>query len=121
MKTHQILGMIWLVLCGYFGFSILRHVHQLYSADRLGDTATWAVCLVMVMCLLYFVGVVVSVFLIRGKLWARRFIGLIAAFSLLGCVGRLIALGSLGPWLCLVSIFSLVSVIILFYPKRYAV
>jgi hypothetical protein len=118
MKTQHILGTIWLLLCGYFGVSILLHLWQRYSTDALDGVPAWVVCLVLLFCLLYFVGVVVSIFLIRGEAWARRFIGLIAALSFLGYIGRFIALGSPSPRVYVFAIVSLVSAIILFYPRR---
>lgn len=117
MKSDRVLGILWMGLCSFFVLNMIAVFFHLYSVHRLG--ATWAVCLAIFAFLLYCFGIPASLFLFRGALWARRFIGLIAVVSTVGCIGRLIALGSLPGWLCLVSIFSLVSAIILFYPRRF--
>jgi hypothetical protein len=117
MNAQQILGTIWLMFCGYFGIEILLNLYRRNSTGALGDTPAWVVCVVLLFCLLYFIGVVASIFLIRGELWARRLIGLIATLSFLGYVGRFIALGSPSPKVYVFAIVSLVSAIILFYPK----
>ena len=120
MSTQHILGTVWLVLCGYFGIEILLNLYRRNSTGALSETPAWVVCLLLFFCLLYFIGVLASIFLIRGELWARRLIGLIATLSFLGYVGRFIALGSPSPRVYVFAVVSLVSAIILFYPRRNA-
>jgi hypothetical protein len=88
MKSDRVLGILWMGLCSFFVLNMIAVFFHLYSVHRLG--ATWAVGLATFAFLLYCFGIPASIFLFRGALWARRFIGLIAALSIVGCVGRLI-------------------------------
>lgn len=117
-RTHQTLGVIWLLLCCFSVLNLVAAFCHLYSIHRLG--ATWAVGLACIGCLLYFIGILASIYLIRGSLWARRYIGFIAIVSIVGCIGRLLALRSLPSLLFLWAVFSLVTICILFYPKQNA-
>ena len=117
MKSHHIFGTLWLLLCSFFALGMVATFFHLYSSHRLGSPLY--VCLGIVAAAFLFGGIVASIFLIRGDVWARRFIGLIAALCLLGCAGHFLAYGYISGWQILESAFSLVSVFVLFDLKRY--
>ena len=116
MKIHRILGILWLALCSFFGVSMLWQFCGFIFSDRPGISS--GLFLAILLCLLYLAGAVASIFLIRGAQWARRFIGLIAALSVIACIAQIVAFRSLSVWGGICGIFALVSVVLLFLPRH---
>jgi hypothetical protein len=118
MKAHRFFGILWLSICGYFGINMLwgirhefTHYLNLRPIDYIGD----------LVCLMFLVGIVASIFLFRGARWARIMVGIIALltgvvfialFVLAFKSGVSIRVGVLG-------IFGLISAIVLLFPRRY--
>ena len=117
MKSHHIFGTLWLLLCSFFAVDMVVTFLILYSRHKLGSPLY--VCLGIIATAFLLSGIGASIFLIRGAVWAKRFIGFIAALCLLGGAGHFLAYGYVSQWQLLESVFSLVSVFVLFDLKRY--
>jgi hypothetical protein len=108
MKTHHVLGSLWLLLCSCVGFSLLW---QLFHS---GSSSTATVVYVVVGCLLYLSGALASIFLIRGARWARIFVGLVAALTII-----VLMIQRPLPWgVIAVVVFAFASVVLLFWPRH---
>jgi hypothetical protein len=117
MKSHHVFGVLWLLFCSFFALDMVAIFFRLYSSHKLGSPLY--VCLGIIATAFLWVGIGASIFLIRGAVWAKRFIGFIAVLCLLGCAGHFLAYGYVSEWQLLESAFSLVSVFVLFDLKRY--
>jgi len=117
MKSHHVFGILWFLLCSWFALVMVVGLINLYNHHKLGSPLYVSLGIIATGFLL--VGIVVSIFLIRGDVWARRFIGFIAVLCLLGCTGHFLAYGYISGWQLLESAFSLASVFVLFDLKRY--
>ena len=116
MKTHHILGALWLAYCSIFGGFILWQFGSFLFAPH--PRITPGLFMAILICLLYLAGAVASIFLIRGARWARIFIGLIAVLSVIACIGQIVSFRSLSFWGGISGAFALVSVVLLFWPKH---
>jgi uncharacterized membrane protein len=114
MKTHHIIATLWLVLCSIFGVSILWGFRP--SAPKYESTLQFYMAILFGVAYLF--GVVASIFLFRGARWARIFIGIVALLSMLSCVMQYISYRSLPAWGIALGVFSLISVVLLFWPKH---
>ncbi len=108
MKTHRILGTLWLLLCSYVGLSLL------WQLSHSGSSSSATIVYVVIGCLLYLSGALASIFLIRGARWARIFVGLVAALTMILLMIQ--GLHSFG--IVAVGIFALASVVLLFWLKH---
>jgi hypothetical protein len=118
MKTYRILGIFWLLFCGYGCFNFLRELLALP-----GTTGLWPVWFVLAgLCLLDLAGIVASIFLFRGAKWARWFVGLFAAFTALCGIAYIMMARSLHSYtVCIIAgvcVFATISVVLLFLPKH---
>ena len=117
MKTHRILGILWLAFCGYFGITILWGLRPIFTVPNL--TATPDLYFAVFMCLVYLAGTLASIFLFRGARWARVVVGIIALVSIIACIGLFVAFKSVHFWVLVVGVFALVSAILLLLPRRH--
>jgi hypothetical protein len=114
MKAHHIVGTLWLALCSFFSSFLLWGFRP--SAPKYESTMQFCWALFFALACLF--GVVASVFLLRGARWARIYIGLVAAMSLASCVMQYISYRTLPAWGIALGVFSLISVLFLFWPKH---
>lgn len=120
MKTHRILGVLWMALGGFLGsvflWMLLRAV--IFHPQFLASLRFYFPTL---LCLLYLAGAVAGFFLFRGAPWARGFLGVIAVLIVMATIAQAVSQGL--PLLCgVVGILAVVSVVLLFVPsKRIAV
>jgi peptidoglycan/LPS O-acetylase OafA/YrhL len=116
MKTHRILGILWLALWSY-GF-----VWQAWPLSHIpfvpNFSATPALFLVILVCLLYLAGAVASFFLFRGTRWARKSVGLIAVLTVILAVVQIVVFRSFSVLGGLITVFALVSAVLLFLPRH---
>ena len=116
MKTQRILGILWLALCSYTGVTILWQLSHIFGLPKFRPTPD--LFLAILMCLIYLIGAVASIFLFRGARWARRFVGVIAVLSVVACIGQIVAFRSLPVLGGVFGVFALVSVVLLFRPRH---
>jgi hypothetical protein len=74
--------------------------------------------LAILFCLLALAGAVAGFPLFCGANWARRFVGLVAVFTLIATVAWFVAFGSLTPMLVPFSFLAIISVILLSLPTQ---
>ena len=110
MKTHHILGSLWLAFCSFIVAATLWHLKQTHGIYLL---------LSIGICLAYLAGAVASLFLFRGAAWARIMIASLALLALFVCFAQFVAYKSPTIWTGVVGVFALVSVILLLFPRRY--
>ena len=115
MKTHRILGILWLALCCYSTFNLLRALLELHPTDS-GLWVAWFVFASS--CLLYLVGIVASIFLFRGTSWARWFIAVVAVWMALFAIAYIVTSKSFHVWSSISIVFAVVSIVLLFLPKH---
>jgi hypothetical protein len=118
MKTYRTLGILWLLFCGYGCFNLLRELLALPSTIGL-----WPAWFVLAgLCLLDLAGIVASIYLFRGARWARWFVGLFAAFTVLSDIVYMVMARSLHTYtVCIIAcvcVFAIVSVVLLLLPKH---
>ena len=114
MKTQRILGISWLIFCGYFGLLLLW---QLLHGIVLKARPTPDLYIGIFACAVYLYGIVASVFLFRGARWARRGVSRVAALTLIGVVAQFIALWF--SWFAFgVGLFALASLVLLFMARH---
>ena len=118
MKTQHILGILWLALCSFTGLTLLWQLSHIFVSDLSKFRPTPDLYLAVLLCLAYLAGAVASVFLFRGARWARRFVGLIAALSVIACIGQIIAFRSLPHWAGIFGVIALGSAVVLFWPRH---
>jgi len=84
-----------------------------------GHSVAWPVDAVLAASfLMYFVGIVASIFLFRGARWARWVLGFIAIYFALGCIAGIAIHKLLAVWSIAPCVFALVSLVLLFLPRR---
>jgi hypothetical protein len=115
MKTHRILGILWLALFCYSCFIEFRALLTLYPSAA-GLWGTWFV--IALFCLIYLAGIVASIFLFRGARWARWFIALFAVYAVFGCISCFATQKSLPVGVAVSGVFALVSLPLLFLPRH---
>jgi len=120
MKTiHQILGMLWIALCGFFCASLsLATYHTITAASyRIGNLA-----IVIFFVLLYLAGIVGSFYVFRGSRWGRILVGVIALLTVAASLLGFFAFFSSAPYSVVGIAFDIVAVIsagILLLSRRY--
>jgi hypothetical protein len=114
MKMYRILGILWLAFCCYACFNELRALLALHPTA--GQWVAWYV--LAFSGLIFLAGIVASIFLFRGARWARWIVGLVAIFVALGSIAYIVRYRSLPVWAASCSIFSLVSLPLLFLPRH---
>ena len=116
MKTHRILGILWLALCSYIGFSLLWQLSHTFVLSNFRPTPDFY--LAIFGCLLYLAGALASFYLFRGAQWARGFIRVVAVLTVISMIAQIIAFRSLNFWSGLFGLFALVSLVSLFLPRH---
>lgn len=114
MKIHVILGILWMAFCSY---TALTQMWPLFHISLFPPDEAWLgilICLLIV--ILYWTGAVSGYFLLRGVRWARRFIILIAIFTLIYSIVAIDICRSHYISCGFIIIFSLVSTLLLFLP-----
>jgi|ERR1700677_1824620 hypothetical protein len=115
MKTHRILGILWLALCSYCGFETLPALFPVHT-DTVIRNFSWYY--LAFSCLIYLAGVVASIFLLRGKREARWIVGSVAAFMVLSIIATIYTVGSVSILSAVFGLFAVVSLMLLFFPKH---
>jgi hypothetical protein len=115
MKTYRILGILWLALCCYYAFNLIR-VLLAFHPIAAGLWVAWSV--LAGSCLLYFVGIVASIYLFRGARWARWIIAVIAVYRVFGNITFVVTLKTLPIWTATSVVIALVSLGLLFLPRH---
>lgn len=116
MKTHRILGVLWMALCGFLGIVFLwmplRAViirPQVLASPRL--------YIPTFLCLLYLAGAVAGFFLFRGAQRARGFVGVIAVLIVMATITMYLKQGL--PLFCgVIGVLAIVSIVLLFVPSK---
>ena len=115
MKTHRILGILWLALCGYSAFNLFRGLLEIHpDAPGLWVALVW----LGISCLLYLAGMTAAIFLFRGARWARWVIAPVAIFMALTTIAYIVALKSFPIWAVIFVVISVVSLPLLFLPRH---
>jgi drug/metabolite transporter superfamily protein YnfA len=116
MKTHRILGILWLALCCNSVINLLRALMELHPTA----SGLWVAWFVFAgSCLLYVAGMVASIFLFRGARWARWLIALVAIqMVVFGPIASIVIQKSLPIWAAFSGVFALVSLVLLFLPRH---
>jgi hypothetical protein len=113
MKTQRILGMLWLALCSYFSFFVIRDLLH-FTAPK-----TWLVWFLLVgYVLLYLGGIVASIFLFRGRREARWVIGFIALLVVVQDIAFFITIRQFPVRSVVIFCFALISIPLLFWPRH---
>ena len=115
MKTYSILGILWLALCCYSVVNLLRALVELHPTAG-GLWVAWYV--LAGSCLLYFAGIVASIFLFRGARWARWFIAVLAVWEAFATTAYLVTSKSFHVWSGFCIVLAVVSLVLLFLPKH---
>jgi hypothetical protein len=118
MKTHHILGILWLTLCSAVITSLFGWLRHLLSAPDFRLTPD--LLLASFMFAAYLTGWIASLFLLRGEALARIPVGIIAVLSVLACIAQIITLGRLSTFAVLLGICALASLVPLLFPRRHA-
>jgi len=116
-KTNRILAVLWGVYCVGVGFSLLfRLLDERFIAGN-----SLLLYLQGALCPMYLAGAVVSYFLFRGVIWARKVIGLIAWISLATTPLFIFLEHAVTVGAVVGGIFSLASAMVLQFSKPTAV
>jgi len=116
-KTNRILAGLWGVYCVGVGFSLLfRLLDERFVAGN-----SLLLYLRAVLCPIYLAGGVVSYFLFRGVIWARKVIGFIAWISLATTLLFVFLEHAVTVGAVVGGIFSLASALVLQFSKPVAV
>ena len=115
MKTHRILGILWLALCCYSCFNEFRALLALHPTAA-GLWVAWSV--LAGFCLMYLAGIVASIFLFRGARWARWVVALVATVVAFGCATYVVTQKTLPVWAASSGVFALISLPLLFLPRH---
>jgi hypothetical protein len=116
MKTHRILGTLWMALCSFLGITFLWILSRAFIFHP-QVLATPRFFLPALLCLLYLAGAVAGFSLFRGASWARGFVGVIAVLIVMTTVAMIFVRGL--PWACgIIGILAIVSVVLLFFPSK---
>jgi len=119
MKTHHILGILWLILCSVVTISACGWLRNLLSAHDFSLTLNLILASFMVAA--YLAGAVASVFLCRGLAWAWILVGIIAVLSIVACIAQLVATGRLSAFAAVLGICAVASLVPLWSPRRYVI
>ena len=115
MKTHRILGILWLALCCYSVLNLLLALLEFHpNANRFW--VAWS--FLGGSCLLYLVGIGASIFLFRGARWARWFIAVLAVWEAFSTTAYLVTSKSFHIWSGFCIVLGVVSLVLLFLPKH---
>ena len=123
MRIYHILdrtlGSLWFAFCScYAVFTVWEICRVLAISQPQYEDSVWVrtVIVSVVICLVFFVGAVTSVFLLRGASWARKSVGVIAIIVVL------LAIANWSLDFCAVAqgVFALVSACCLLVPRRVA-
>ena len=117
MKTHHVLGILWMTLCGAPSILFLWMLWQVRNAHPVA-IHTLDFSLAVLLCLFALAGAVAGFPLFRGAQWARRFVGLIAVFTLIAAAVWFFAFGSLTSWIGIFSVLAIASVVLFFLPRH---
>jgi hypothetical protein len=117
MKTHHILGILWLALCSAVTISMLGWLRQLLSQSEFRLTPN--LLLASFMFVAYLTGAIASLFLLRGAVWARTAVGIVAVLSVIACISQFIAMGRLSAFAGALGICALASLAPLLFPPRH--
>ncbi len=115
MKTNRILGILWLALCGYSVFNLLRAIQGLHPTGA-GLWLAWTV--LAGTCLLYLFGMVAGVCLFRGANWARWYIAVLAVWEAFSTAAYLVVSKSFHAWSGFCIALAVVTLALLFLPKH---
>ena len=115
MKTYRILGIIWLALCCYSVFNLLRALVELHPTAA-GLWLAWSV--LAGFSLVFLAGIVASIFLFRGANWARWFIVALAMFESVYGIIMMVRYRSFPVVSSVFCIFALVSLVLLLLPRH---
>ena len=123
MRTYHILdrtlGSLWLAFCSCYSVFTVWEICRVFSISQpqYEDSGWIRMMIVSVLiCLVFFVGAVASVFLLRGASWARKSVGVIAIIVVLLAIAN----WSLDFWAVAQGVFALVSACCLLVPRRAA-
>jgi hypothetical protein len=122
MKTiHQILGILWIALCGYFCVSLSLGTYHLIAATNYRlDTLT----VFLFFILLYLAGTVASFYVLRGSRRGRIIVGIVALLTVTASLMGFFAWFNSPPFSLVgigFDIFALVSAGVLLFSRKYAV
>jgi hypothetical protein len=116
MKTHRVLGVLWMALGGFLGIAFLWILSRtfIFHPQVLAAPRFY---LLTLLCLLYLAGGVAGLFLYRGAPWARGFVGVIAVLIVTAGIAQTVSQGL--PLLCgVVGVLAIFSVVLLFFPSK---
>jgi hypothetical protein len=117
MKTHRIVGMLWMILCGVPSIYFLLFLLQVYhSIPRVIFTLDFD--LAVLFCLLALAGAVAAFPLYRGAVWARRFVGVDGVLIMLGALTWFVTFQSLPSSVVSFSVLAIISLVLLFLPRH---
>jgi hypothetical protein len=108
---ERIVGILWMALCGLPGIYFLRFLLWVRNFHP-AVIFTLDFDLAVLFCLLALAGAVAGFPLFFGAKWARRFVGLVAVFTLIATVVGFVA-GSLTSVLVPFSFLAIISIILL--------
>jgi len=111
MKAHRILGIIWVILCSYSVFNLLWGVFPVHFGDP-------TLYVLAILSLINVGGIIASIFLFRGALWARWPVALVVLIAAFGSILAMVATRSLSSWHIVMFSIALVSVVLLFLPRH---
>jgi len=120
MKTiHHILGILWVVIAGYFCASLSLGTYHIIAAHNyrlINLTVT------LFFVLLYLAGTVASFFVLRGSRRGRIIVGVVALFTVTASVMGLFAFFNSAPYSVVgitFDVFAFVSAGFLLLSRRY--
>ncbi len=116
--THKIIGILWMVICGYFFASLAQGLYKRHP-ERL-DT----LCLELFFVLMYFAGAVAGFFLFIRAGWARIVVSVVALLTVTASVMGFFAWFNSPPFSfvgIVFDIFALASVGVLLLSRKHAV
>jgi hypothetical protein len=121
MRTYHILdrvlGVLWLAFCSsYVVFMVWEICHVFAISRPQNEDSIWLrfMGVSVLISLVFFVGAVASVFLLRGATWARKSVGFVAIIVMLLAVAN----WSLDFWAVVQGVFALISACCLLFPRR---
>ena len=120
MKTHRIVGILWMLFCGVPSIFFLWFLSQLYHSHPV-VISTLDFDLAVLFCLLALAGALVSLPLYRGAVWARRFVSADGALSVIAAIIWLIVFRSLPPVIGIFCFLAIISVVLLCLPQHESV
>jgi hypothetical protein len=119
MRPYRILSVGWTTLCVFGGiFALIQFLYLRSLEDMFPEPIYWSAFVVLI----YATGVVASIFLDRGVIWARMAICAVAVFSAVVCGFAFVDVGSpywLRSLLAFIVFYSMISITIFLIPKRY--